>query len=136
MPVSILLITHNGVGATLLEAATQTYGSLPLPAQVISIDYNADLVVSISQLRQTIKVIDYGEGVLVLTDVLGATPSNLAQAISADESVYIVAGLNLPMLLSIMEDPKLDLMALAQKALSSGRDGVCQCACSNQQQNI
>lgn len=133
MTTSILLITHNGVGASLLEAATRTYGSLPLPVQAVSVGYDVDPLVLIPQLRELTQVMNYGDGVLVLTDIMGATPSNLAQMISDDEEIYAVAGLNLPMLLSVLDNPKLDIFQLAQKALNSGREGVCQCDCRAKQ---
>jgi PTS system ascorbate-specific IIA component len=133
MTVSILLITHNGLGTALLDAATKTYNSLPLPVQAVSVDYDVDPTVLIPKLRELTRIMDFGAGVLVLTDIMGATPSNLAQIVSDDQQIYVVAGLTLPMLLSVLDDPSFDLIQLAQKALSSGRDGVCQCVCPTKQ---
>lgn len=130
MPVSILLITHNGVGAALLDAATKTFGKLPLPASAFSVDYSIDPEQLLPQLQCTAKIADKGEGVLVLTDMLGATPNNLARALQ-QESVAVIAGLNLPMLMRVMNYSKLSLQQLAQKALSGGREGVCECAQAN-----
>lgn len=131
MTVSILLITHNGVGAALLDAATKTFGKLPLPACAISVDYQIDPEQLLPQLRQVAHRLDVnGDGVLVLTDMLGATPSNLAQSLQDDVAIEVVAGLNLPMLFRVMTYPDHNLSQLAQKALSGGRDGVCNCQAS------
>lgn len=135
MTVSILLITHNGVGAALLDAVKTTFGKLPLHACAISVDYHIDPEKLLPQLQQVAARMDKGNGVLVLTDILGATPSNIAQALQEDDSISIIAGLNLPMLMRVMSYPQLDLIQLAQKALSGGRDGVCACECVTTKDN-
>lgn len=127
MPVSILLITHNGVGTALLETVTKTFGTLPTIVRAVSIDYDVNPDTLLPQLRMIANSMDFGDGVLVLTDMLGATPSNLAQALQDEEQILVLAGLNLPMLMRAVNYACLDLMEVAQKALSGGRDGVCDC---------
>lgn len=128
MPISILLITHNGVGTALLETVTKTFGGvLPTIVRAVSVDYDVDPDTLLPQLHATAASMDVGDGVLVLTDMLGATPSNLAQALQDDDQILVIAGLNLPMLMRVVNYAQLDLITLAQKALSGGRDGVCNC---------
>jgi PTS system ascorbate-specific IIA component len=126
MSVSILLITHAEVGYALLKAATKTLGELPLQAQAITVEHYMDPDKLLLQLRALTHDLDTGDGILILTDLFGATPFNLARRLQEDEEVEVelVAGLNLPMLIRVMNYPDLDLLQLAQKAFSGGRDGV------------
>ena len=68
--------------------------------------------------------LDTGDGVLVLTDVCGATPSNIACRLVSLGRVMVVSGLNLPMLMRILNYPNLSLEELAERAVSGGRQGI------------
>ena len=68
-----------------------------------------------------------GDGVLVLTDLYGSTPSNIACKLRRHGHVRVVSGVNLPMLIRVLNYPDLDLDSLKEKALSGGRDGVLSC---------
>ena len=68
-----------------------------------------------------------GDGVLVLTDMFGSTPSNVASRLMARDGIQIVSGINLPMLLRVLNYPELGLEELVQKAVSGARDGVRVC---------
>lgn len=127
MTVSLLLITHDEIGSALLHAVRNTLGGLPIPTQVVSVDYQSDPAHIILQLKQIVKQITLEHGLLVLTDLFGSTPSNIAQALQEYVNVRVVAGLNLPMLVRIMNYPTLSLDELVEKALSGGKDGVCCC---------
>src|SRR5689334_12109910 len=102
MTVSVLLITHNELGEAFIKAATNTLGELPLQTQAIAIGLQVNCERLLPELRKRAKSIDEGDGVLILTDILGATPCNLAQRLQEDEHIQIVTGLNLPMLLRVM----------------------------------
>ena len=73
--------------------------------------------------RKAAALLDHGAGVLVLTDMYGATPSNIALRL-AGAKVRIVTGLNLPMLMRVLNYSQLGLDQLAEKAVSGGREGV------------
>ena len=68
--------------------------------------------------------LDTGDGVLILTDLCGATPSNIACRLSHLQHVKVVVGLNMPMLLRILNYPNLSLEEMAEKAVDGGRQGV------------
>ena len=77
--VGLLLLTHNDIGLQLLLAAKSTYGSIPFRTEILAIDHY-DKPADISRLaQQYVKVLDSGKGVLVLTDMFGSTPSNIAK---------------------------------------------------------
>lgn len=128
--VNIVLITHEEIGVALLHAATTVLGELPLPTTVITVNYNADPEKIITKLKNLINTIDKSSGFLVLTDIYGATPSNIAanlQKSQKGEEISIVTGLNLPMILRVMNYAHLTLAELTEKAISGGKDGVIHC---------
>lgn len=128
MSVSILIISHDEIGTALLNTVKQTFGSeLPLPAATIELQATADPEVLIPKLRTVVTALDQGEGVLILTDLFGSTPSNIAQKVQDCNSVRVVSGLNLPMLIRIMNYPDLTLMELAEKAKTGGQCGIIEC---------
>lgn len=127
MSVSLLLITHDRLGEQLLQTATTMLGVCPLNAEAIAVhgDGDPDQVIEIA--NNTLAGLEQGDGVLVLTDIYGSTPSNIAMRLLSDHRVTVVAGVNLPMLIRVLNYPRLSLEELAQKALSGGRDGVLLC---------
>ncbi len=127
MTVSIMIITHEQVGNALLSAATSVLGELPLPTTVIAVGYDADPDALIPRLQRAAEELEQGQGLLILTDLYGATPSNIALSLKNQSRIRVVCGLNLPMLIRTMNYPTLDVDALAERALSGGRDGVRQC---------
>jgi PTS system ascorbate-specific IIA component len=70
-----------------------------------------------------------GHGVLILTDLYGSTPGNIAKNLLVDSGFKLVSGMNLPMLIRILNYPELDLEAMAEKAVSGGKDGILLCNC-------
>jgi len=121
--VGLLIISHGSVGQALYEAATSVLGSCPIRTHVIAMqfDYNRDDM--IRQVKEKIIELDTDAGVLVLTDLYGATPSNIACLIN-DSNIAIVSGVNLPMLIRVLNYPNLRLPELIAKALSGGIEGI------------
>jgi len=127
MTVSVLLITHDNVGKALLEAAINTLSFCPLSAEILSIPSDCDPESTIQHAMQKIHELDQGQGVLILTDIYGSTPSNIACALSKKENVRIISGINLPMLIRVLNYPNLDLDELVLKAISGGQEGIMDC---------
>jgi PTS system ascorbate-specific IIA component len=127
MRVGLLIITHNDLGAALLETATKMLGRCPLVTETLSITQDADPEILLAQAQQMVDDLDSGKGVLVLTDMFGSTPANIASRLFRERQIRVVAGINLPMLVRVLNYPKLDLLTLEQKALSGGCDGVISC---------
>lgn len=124
MTVSIMLITHEEVGNALLSAVTTTLGELPLPTTVVTINYDTDPALLMPRLDLLTQNMDHGAGLLILTDLYGSTPCNIAKQLQTNNRIRIVTGLNLPMLIRVMNYPKLSIAELAEKAYSGGRDGI------------
>lgn len=127
MNVGILLITHGEVGAAVLQAAVDVLGICPLSTCTLAAPVDCDRDKIAAEARRAVDELDSGAGVLVLTDLYGSTPSNIACTLDTLTNVRVVAGLNLPMLIRILNYPDLDLDELRHKAVTGGRDGVVSC---------
>lgn len=125
MAVATLLISHTGVGTALAAAAQRLFGPVPLPLRVIEIDYDADPDASLLRIGSALREIGGEDGVLILTDLYGATPANIARkAAHLGCAVRRVSGLSLPMLLRVFNYPDVTLDELARIAAGGGRLGV------------
>lgn len=128
MTVGILVITHPYVGQALVDAATKTMGVCPLATEVLPVGLNCEPAEMVVRAQQQVKHLNTGAGVLVLTDLFGSTPSNVACQLIEEGMVDVVSGINLPMVLRVLNYPGLSLEELKQKAVSGGRDGVLNCS--------
>lgn len=127
MTVGLLIISHNRIGAELLSTASATLGVCPLATAVLPVMADSDPEALIAKARHMVSELDQGDGVLILTDVYGSTPSNIANRLSDCKQVMVVAGINLPMLIRVLNYPRLSLSELVEKAISGGRNGILLC---------
>ena len=123
MSVALLVVTHDNIGRSIHDAAISIIGSSPLRTEFISVNIASQPEDKILEAQQLVSKLDTGNGVLILTDMYGSTPSNIACALK-QLHVEVVAGLNLPMLMRILNYPNLPLHRLADKAVSGGKEGV------------
>jgi len=125
MSVGILLLTHPGIGAALCAVAEVLLRRLPLPVEVVEVPFDGDPQALLPVASAALRRVDGGAGVLVLTDLYGASPSNLAvRLMHLGTPVRLVSGVNLPMLLRAMNYPELALDALADAAGAGARNSV------------
>ena len=125
MPVGILLVSHEGVGRATLGAARRLLGTLPLATEAFDADWDRDVDAQLPAASAALRKVDGGEGVLVLVDLYGATPSRLAARLAQlGTPAHRVAGLSLPMLLRVQNYPEQPLDELARTAAAGGRNGV------------
>lgn len=122
--VGILLVTHNGLGDSLRDCVGHVLGGVPSNLMSLAIQAGDDPQNKEVEGRALIRKLDQGEGVLLLTDVLGATPSNIATRLCQPGLVHGVAGVNLPMLLRVLGYSNKPLPELTQLALDGGRDFI------------
>lgn len=125
MACGILLITHPGIGASILAIATALMRQLPLQAEAFEVPLDGDLEILLPEASSALRRMDSGEGVLVLTDLYGASPSNLAgQLARLGTPVRRVSALSLPMLLRVMNYPEQGLDQLPATAAAGTRNGA------------
>ena len=125
MSVGVLLITHEGIGHALLAVATRLLRKLPLQTDAFEVPFDGDVDALLPQASAALRKVDGGHGVLVLTDLYGATPSNIAAKLSRlGTPVRRVSALSLPMLLRVMNYADLPLDELPAVAAAGARNGV------------
>ena len=124
MTVGILLICHNDIGAQLIETATDMLERVPTRLAHIDVRQDDDPIDLLTSARRRVAEIDSGEGVLVMTDMFGSTPSNIAHRLRDQHDVQVISGVNLPMLVRALNYPRLALDEMTQKAWTGGRDGI------------
>ena len=122
--IGVLVLTHGAAGENMLATARQILGSIAMPAAALGVEPEADPQAVIERARALAQQLDDGSGVLILTDMYGATPGNVAAALLADGRVEGVAGLSLPMLVQVLSGRNGNLDAAVKRALSGGADGV------------
>jgi mannose PTS system EIIA component len=125
MSVGILLVTHPGIGSALVAVATRLLRQLPLKTEAFELDFDVDLEVALPLASAALRRVDGGDGVLILTDLYGASPSNLAARLARlGTPARRVASLNLPMLLRVMNYAELPLDQLPAIAAAGARNGA------------
>ncbi len=129
MSVGLLLISHQDIASHLLETTRKMLNTCPLATRALEVPLDYPVEKVLAQAREYIKNLDTGNGVLILTDIYGATPSNIAKTLCETEQCKLVAGLNLPMLVRILNYPQLSLEEMALKAVTGGHDGILLCDC-------
>jgi PTS system ascorbate-specific IIA component len=122
--IGILIISHGGFGEALVHSASHVLGKRPPQVRHMGVGLHDDPDKILPQARTLLKELDTGDGVLVLADMLGATPSNIATRLLSPGRVEGLAGASLPMLIRALTYRDEPLAALVEKAMSGGRDGV------------
>ena len=122
--IGILLITHGTFGESLVQNVSHILGARPALIGQLGVLPRDNPPALLPQAQAALKAVDGGAGVLIMTDMLGASPSRLAMHLLEPGRIEGVAGLNLPMLLRAMTYRQQGMEILVQKALSGGREGV------------
>ncbi|MGH8743210.1 MAG: PTS sugar transporter subunit IIA [Burkholderiales bacterium] len=122
--VGILIVAHGTLGESLIHCASHVLGSRPLNVMQIGVTVHDNPQAIQPQALKLVKQLDQGEGVLVLSDIYGATPCNIAARLLVPGKVEGVAGVNLPMLIRALTYRSESLKTVVEKALSGGCEGV------------
>ncbi|MEX2197874.1 MAG: PTS sugar transporter subunit IIA [Burkholderiales bacterium] len=122
--IGVLVISHGAIGEALLSSAEQILGAKQARTAALGVSRNDDPDAVLERARALAARLDEGAGVLVLTDMFGATPCNVAARLLADGRIEGVAGVSLPMLVRVLSSRNGSLPAAVQRALSGGAEGV------------
>ena len=129
--VGIVIVAHTPVASAMLGFAEHIYGSSPERIKAVDIAPYEDTKASFDRVMKAAYAVNSGNGILILTDVMGATPANVASKLEAlgplsglNTPVIVLAGLNLPMLMRCITHRGDGLEELAQKALVGGQQGI------------
>ena len=121
--VGVILVTHGQFGRYLLEAAQTILGPQQQCAH-IAVEGAVDMATLLTDLKGAVKRLETGDGVIILTDMFGGTPSNIGLSLLQPGKVDVLTGVNLPMLLRILGMRDQELTQLAQNAKSAGIQGI------------
>jgi mannose PTS system EIIA component len=122
--VGILIFTHNFFGESFTRCAGQMLGKFPSRIEFLGVCAGDDPDAVLPRAQELVSQLDEGDGVLILTDIVGATPSNIATQLAVPGRVEVVAGLNLPMLMRAITYREEPLAVVVDKAVSGGREGA------------
>ena len=121
--VGVILVTHGQFGMHLLEAAQTILGPQQQCAH-IAVEGAVDMATLLADLKGAVKRLETGDGVIILTDMFGGTPSNIGLSLLQPGKVDVLTGVNLPMLLRILGMRDQELTQLAQNAKNAGIQGI------------
>jgi PTS system mannose-specific IIA component len=122
--IGVVVVTHGQLATELLNAAEMIVGDLPT-FSAVSIGWHDDVDVARTAIERAVDKVGRDRGVLLLTDMFGGTPSNLAMAFLEPDRVEVVTGVNLPMLIKLAKATEAeDLLALARSLCEHGRAAI------------
>lgn len=121
--VGVLLVTHGEFGAALLDAAQMILGQQK-GAATVSVQVSKGVDEILVDLKTGLASLDTGMGVLVLTDLFGGTPTTLSLSLLKTGNIEVVAGVNMPMLLEVLQNRSQKLSDLAAQAKAKGQQGI------------
>ena len=122
--IGIFLLTHATYGESLIQCACHVLNKRPPQIVQLGMAAQDDPLDALPLARELLKLVDSGRGAVILTDIYGATPSNLAMKLLEPGRVEGIAGVNLPMLLRAIAYRDKDMETMLTRAVSGGRDGV------------
>lgn len=123
--VQTLILSHGSLAEALVDTARRIVGELH-DVHYLALDWNEPRENLIARVREVLAQLDHGEGVLILTDLFGDTPSNLALELVRPGHVEVVTGVNLPMVLRLgcLGTRPPEVGELAQWIQAKGRQGI------------
>ena len=122
--IGLLIISHGNLGESLIHCASHMLNKRPPRLRQIGVTAQDDPGQLVPQARKMVKELDEGDGVLVLTDMYGGSPSNIAAKLVIPGKIEALAGVNLPMLIRALTYRDKSLQVMITKAISGGCEGV------------
>jgi PTS system ascorbate-specific IIA component len=122
--IGVLIVTHGTIGESLLSSAGQILGGVPPLVATLGVSRNDDPDEVTLRASELLEGLDQGDGVLIHTDIFGATPGNTISHLLEDGRIEGVTGISLPMLLRVLTGRNGSLPAAVQRALTGGAEGL------------
>jgi len=123
--IGIVIVTHSQLGNALIEAAEFIIGKKPTALVSVSIDLSESADVLRAKIAEGIKAVRSEDGVLILTDMFGGTPSNLSYSFLEEGHIEVISGVNLPILIQAVNiRKKMELNKLAVKLEEFGKKSI------------
>ena len=122
--IGILLVTHGEIGKSLIDCAAHILDKYLISVESVAINSNNDLNSYSNIIAQKIQDLESGNGILIMTDIYGATPCNLLNKFIEKDKVEVVTGINLPMLIKAISDRKDNLRLLTNDSIECAKKNI------------
>ncbi len=122
--IGILVVSHEPLGTALLHCTRHIFGRLPVQLAALDVIPDEDPEAALHAARELLKRINDGTGVIVLTDIYGATPARIATRLAEPNRVVVIAGVNLPLLVKALTYRRGALEEVADQLLDGVRDSI------------
>ena len=122
--IGILLVTHGEIGKSMIDCAAHILDKYPISVESVAINSNNDLNSYSNIIAQKIQDLESGNGILIMTDIYGATPCNLLNKFIEKDKVEVVTGINLPMLIKAISDRKDNLRLLTNDSIECAKKNI------------
>ena len=126
MSTGLLLISHKGIASNLLATAASIVNDKPTNMAYIEIPMDASIETMKQDIQKKLDQLDQSENVLILTDIYGGTPSNIASCFVTSKNIQLISGLNLAMIIKAINYRDLPLAELVEKIVDGGRQSIAQ----------
>jgi len=122
--IGILIITHETLGNSLIQCASHMLSTQPKKLVALEVGSQDDPDKLLQEAQTALKTIDSGDGVLVLSDIYGSTPSNIATKLVGISNAEGISGLNLPMLIVALSNRDLPIAYCVDKIINSTKESI------------
>ena len=124
MSIALFFITHEGIASNLLSIGQAILQKPDNNLSFLEVPMDADLDTMINNIENKLNKLNLDKGVLFITDIYGGTPSNIAQLLATNYDANLISGLNLPMIIRLLNYRDETEQMLIQKALDGARSGI------------
>lgn len=124
MSTALYFITHEGIASNLITIGEAIIRKKNNNLKYCEVPMDADIDSTIEDIEEDIAQLDTDEGILFITDIYGSTPSNIAQQLSDKHSAHLVSGVNLPMVIRLLNYRDVAEKTMLQKAIDGARQGI------------
>ena len=124
MSVTLLLVSHKGIASNLLETAFSIVNDRPANISYVEVPMDAPVDSMKNDIKKQLDQLDQSDEVLILTDIYGGTPSNIASCFISSKNTRLISGLNLAMIIKAINYRNLPLTELIEKIISGGRQSI------------
>ena len=122
--IGILIVTHGDIGLSLLKSAAQILGKSFNNTNCISVESNHEIHTYKKTINSELLKLNSGKGVLIMSDMYGATPTNILKDLVVANKIEVLTGINLPMLIQALTNRDSELKKLISDCLKCGKDSV------------
>ncbi|MCK5395196.1 MAG: hypothetical protein KAJ32_04350 [Gammaproteobacteria bacterium] len=124
MSVALFFVTHEGIASNLITISEAIIKKTNNNLSYFEVPMDADINLMIEGIENKLEQLDTKEGVLFITDIYGSTPSNVAQKIADKHHADLISGVNLPMIIRLLNYRDETVGSLMQKALDGAKKGI------------